>query len=118
MRDSQTDLLIQAVSRLTVAVEKLDSLLRDEYPKRSEVERTYVSKHQNQTLIVKMVVVALVTVVSTLGLSVGVYAKCFVGDSNPSICATVPGFNSRVVRKDEIDNRLDKLEQELATTKG
>lgn len=114
MRDDQTTLLIQAVSKLTVAVEKLDGLLRDEYPKRSEVERKFVSKGDRNKTIHWLVIGALITVMTCYGLTVGIYSKCFVGLDNPSVCNAVPGYDDRINRMDKINERIAELENRTA----
>lgn len=111
MADDQTPLLVEAVSRLVVAVEKLDNLLREEYPKRTEVERKFVSKLENQKVITKVILVALITVFGCYVTTVGAYSQCFVGNDSPKICQYVPGYDDRITRRDEIDNRLAELEE-------
>ena len=113
MSDDQTPLLVQAVSKLTVAVEKLDNLLRDEYPKRTEVERNFVTKLENQKVVAKFLVVALITVLGCYVFTVGAYSQCFVGDESPGVCKYVPGYDERVERRDQINEKFDDLEDKI-----
>lgn len=111
MASEQTPLLVQAVSKLTAAVEKLDRLLRDEYPKRSEIQEKYVSKFENQKVVTKVVLLALITVIGCYVFTIGSYSQCLVGEDSPGICKYVPGYEERIIRRDEIDSKIDRLDQ-------
>lgn len=110
--------LLEAVRNLTTVVMGVDQLLRDEYPKRSEVERKFVTKMQQKTHVTRMVVVALVTVVGCYAMSSGVYAACFVGQENPSVCQFAPGYDERKERSREIDTRFGNLDDRLKKLEG
>lgn len=114
MHDDQTALLIQAVSRLTVAVEKLDGLLRDEYPKRAEVEHKFFSKGEGKRFAVKVAVSAIVAILVSWVVTVGSYSSCLVGNNNPGVCQYIPGFNQRIQDKENINKRIDNLEKQIS----
>jgi hypothetical protein len=114
MRDEQTALLIQAVSRLTVAVEKLDGLLREEYPKRSEVEHKFLSKGEGKRFIIKVMVSALIAVFVSWVVTVGSYSKCLTGDENPSVCRYVPGYEQRIQDKKEFEQEINDLQNQIS----
>lgn len=111
MADDQTPQLVEAVSQLTSSVRRLDKLLRDEYPKKSELRENYVSKLENQKVITKVILVALIAVLGCYVTTVGAYSQCFVGNESPGVCQYVPGYEDRIDRRDEIDQRFDDLEK-------
>jgi cytochrome c-type biogenesis protein CcmH/NrfG len=113
MADDEKSLLVHAVSKLTVAVERLDTLLREEYPKRTEVEKKFVTKLQNQKVVVRLILVALIAVLGCYVFTIGSYSQCLVGDESPSICEFVPGYQERIDRRDEIDNEFKHLRQQI-----
>jgi hypothetical protein len=111
--------LTEAVRELTSATVSLRRLLADEYPRRSEVERRFVSKLAQQRYFSRMVVLALFVVISCYAISVGSYSVCFVGDlDNPGVCKLVPGYKERVERNKQVnlihqgqDDRISRLER-------
>lgn len=117
--DEQT--LVKAVTELTGVVRNLDQLLRDEYPRRSEVERRFVSKLAAQRNVTRMVLIGIITVISCYVINVGAYSVCFVGDlKNPTFCTWLPGYDERVDRSEEVNRihreqslRIERLEREL-----
>lgn len=110
---STPDVLVNAVTKLTDAVKSLDTLLRDEYPKRSEVERTFVTKLENQKIVTKVILVALISVLGCYVMTIGAYSQCLVGEESPGFCVYVPGYEERVERRDYIDDQLAGYEREL-----
>ena len=121
MTNDHTPLLIEAVSRLTTAVEKLDLLLRTEYPKREEIEGKYVSKLENQKVVTKVILLALITVIGCYVFTIGSYSQCLVGNDSPGgICKYVPGYQERIDRRDIVDQELQRLEDQIQvlTKKG
>jgi hypothetical protein len=113
MHDDQTTLLIQAVSKLTVAVEKLDGLLRDEYPKRAEVEHKFLSKGEGKRFVIKLTISAFVAVFVSWIVTVGSYSNCLVGSDNPSVCKYIPGYNQKIEDKDNLNDRISNLENQI-----
>lgn len=105
--------LLEAVRRLTTVVAGVDQLLRDEYPKRTEIERRFVSKMQQNRHVARMLIVALLTVAGCYAFSTGLYAVCFVGQEDPGACSVVPGYQERIERRDEINKRDADLERRI-----
>lgn len=105
--------LIHAVKELNQTVISLRTLLSDEYPKRTEIERNFQSRLDARKHISRMVIVALVTVVGCYIMSVGVYASCFVGEESPSVCSLVPGYEERINRRNEINKKDQQFEQRI-----
>lgn len=107
------DTLLTAVQSLTFETRKLHDLLQSEYPKRGEVERKFVSKLQQQRLVIRLLLgIALLTLLTFVG-TIGSFSVCLVGDNNPGFCKAVPGYNDRIDRRTEIDNKNARQDREL-----
>lgn len=120
--EDSAETLTAAVVQLTSVVEALRVLLTNEYPKRTEVERRFVTRLSNQRHTTRLIILALVTVIACYALTVGSYSACFVGETgtNPGICKIVPGYKDRVARSNEVDRihqnqnlRIMRIEKRL-----
>lgn len=119
MTDSN-EVLTAAVNKLNNAVVELSQILRDDYPKRSEIESRFQSKLDSRKNVTRITVVALLTVFICYVTSTGAYSVCLVGEQNPSFCKLVPGYEDRIARRDQLDEqerlvnlRIDRLERRL-----
>lgn len=105
--------LTQAVRELNTSVSQLRQVLQDDYPKRTEIERRFISKLEQRKHLTRMTFVALVTVAGCYVTSTGAYAVCFVGDENPDICSVVPGYEDRLDRRDELNKQIQELQTKV-----
>ena len=120
--------LLAAVRALTIAVERLEKTLHDEYPKRSEIERRFVteesSKKRRNRAIGLVVVFVISTVILSYIVTVSTISTCFLGNSSlgqpPHICSVLPGYDfaqhkNRVILKQfkHLISVTDKNEREI-----
>lgn len=99
--------LVEAVRDLTQVVKALDILLREEYPKRTEVERRFVSRKTASRRAWTVIALILATVVASYFFSIGTVSYCFLGNTvdPPAYCNIMPGYNHAVKK----NNRLIKI---------
>jgi hypothetical protein len=128
--------LLQAVQDLTETVKGLESALT-QYPKRTEVERKFATKHESKQRAKRYLVLGLamtlISLVVAYFVTISTVVVCFISDdarsgAAPQVCHRLPGYSetqeeSQELRKrlidllekpDENSERLDKIENELA----
>lgn len=129
--------LLQATLKLTESVERLEATLH-EYPKRSEVEDRFATKHESKRRAIKVLALGLVMMLIALAVSfvvtIATVTTCFISDNArdghaADVCNLLPGYEQTqqesvdlrgkikdLLAKDKIQKnsqRLDRIEEEL-----
>ena len=130
------DELLGAVRQLTEVVTRLETTLREEYPKRAEVERKFTTKKESMERRRQWIITLTLMFAISLFLSVGVTATtvsyCFLTEDArlgqaPVGCEVIPGYAEAQKRNKDVlaqfedllrqpainDRRLDRIEREL-----
>lgn len=128
-REDTNITLTTAVNNLTSVVQGLQVMMSSEYPKRDEIEQTFVTKYNVKRRRIQLVLVGAVAIILAYLFSMGTVSYCFLQgntlrlNSKP-FCAILPGYADVVsYNKNRVDTydayfnqvikngiRLDKLE--------
>lgn len=112
---SERDLLT-AVERLTTVVNNLDTTLRNDYPKRVEVERRFTTKKATRARVKVLVATIAGSVIASIFVTTGTISTCFLGGVQhgiyPQICSIMPGYSSATQENDVVRKKFyDMLDQ-------
>lgn len=125
--------LVTAVTSLTDVISELQKMIRDDYPKRNEIERDFVTKYGVKKRRIQFAVAIIVAIVASYFFTMGTISYCFLespgtgGLHSKPLCELLPGYASVMdsskdrldvyqgVVERSLDNkiRLDKIEAEL-----
>lgn len=114
--------LVEAVSNLTVTVRKLDELLRNDYPKRQEIERRFLSKQESTQRIRLVLILALipifVSIFASIAFTLTTVSGCFLNGRPSSACKFIPGFEEAQQRNERLIGEFQKLQQTTQTNQA
>lgn len=123
--------LVNAVQQLTRVVQELQSMIRDDYPKREEIERDFVTKYGIRKRRRQWAIGTVVAIVASYFWTMGTVSYCFLS-SDPdgetdlkTYCLIIPGYKEAVERNQRLvtvfnhlidtteanSDRLDELEK-------
>ena len=110
--------LINAVHQLTAVVKQLQKMIEDDYPKRHEIERDFVSKYGIAKKRRQLAIAFTVAIVASFFWTMGTVSYCLLGQTGePSklYCKIIPGYSEAIERNDRLIARFNDL---IATTEA
>lgn len=124
--------LLAAVLELTRVVKALENTLKNEYPKRREIEANYVNRTETRKRRNQFVIFVVIAIVASYFFTITTISGCFLSEGArtghaPSACSILPGYDRALKRNDKIvkqfehlihktnrnSHRLDKIERQL-----
>lgn len=107
----ETAALTEAVKQLTEVVRLLDRTMKDDYPKRNEVERNFVSKEQSFRRLFYMIGFILISIFLSYVVTVATISGCFLGSDqeHPAACGMLPGYKDSIKQNREIMHQFSYL---------
>lgn len=115
--------LLAAVNHLSQVVERLERRLAEDYPKRTEIERLFVteidSKRRRNSAVLLTIIFVLIAVFISYMATISTISTCFLGNAQngrpPGICSVLPGYDHAQVRNrsvlKEFRHLIDLTEQ-------
>lgn len=100
----ETAALTEAVKQLTEVVRLLDRTMKNDYPKRHEVERNFVSKEQSFRRLFYMIGFVLISIFVSYIVTIGTISGCFLGSDqkHPDACGILPGYKDSIKQNKQI----------------
>lgn len=108
----ETPALLQAVRELTAVTKALNKTLSEDYPKRREIERNYLSKQQSSRNIRFFVAFVFASIFISQFVTIATVSTCFLGDpEHPRICQLMPGYKDSIQQNKDILKHFQELMQ-------
>ena len=125
---TEETVLLKAVTDLTKVVDALNTTLKEDYPKRQEIERNFISKDHSRKRVRQIAVGMVVAIVASYFATVGTVNYCFLnGVPEPGtrdICNVFPGYeasfdNNRefIASYTQLQNQISQNQKDIARLK-
>lgn len=108
--------LIDAVNQLTQVVRQLQTMIENDYPKRQEIERDFVTKYGINKKRRQLIVSLVAAIIASFFWTIGTVSYCLLGqtgDPPKAYCRIIPGYSDAIARNDRLISSFNKL---IATT--
>lgn len=105
--------LLEAVQNLTSVVRALEATIREEYPKRKEVERRFATKRENRDRYTTFILLLIIGMTSSFLVTTSTLSYCFLGggDHGKEICKIMPGYQASADSSDQIVEEFRRLQR-------
>lgn len=114
--------LLEAVKNLTTVVQALDTTLKEDYPKRSELERKYVTYQQVKQRRIQIAAATVIAIALSYFFAVSTVTYCYhggqAGQNYKPVCSIFPGYNTYQNGNKQLIDDFHKLQQEVQETEN
>lgn len=108
----ETRELISAVNRLNETSQELNRTLKEDYPKRREIEHRFITKEASRIRVKILVAAILAASVLSFFTTVTTVSTCFLGDpDHPYPCNWMPGYEEAQQQNREILREFRNLQE-------